>query len=459
LKQAAAVYYETVKKVLLSFNFPDGSCFRLSPADPCLFVRGSLSDSKSHFIAISMHIDDKFIACRFPEDHKAVSRIFESAKWNFTLETMTMVLGVHIHYRRWDPTTGEPGSMELDHEQYIEDAYKKFSPLIPKEKRGSRSVPVTVNVVKSLLAAKPPSWESYSKDRHKQYRSVLGTLSHVANFTHPEIAFAISFASQFMANPAEEHLFMVFGILLYVYTVKGKKIVYRRYSSPTSTNPIRIACDADLGNSKSQRSRTGYCAYLYGMLVTWHSRLQPSVSLSTAEAEYMAIAAAGRFAVWYKLLVGDFGVESCYHYPVRILSDNQSAICIAKNPITHKHSRHIDRRLHWLREQVLAGALHIGFVPTKENVSDIMTKALGKHFFVGHRDSLLLGFRFSDQDTDPRHSFFFWLDSACSTAPAPLTEAQLTFITPLELPAERECPVIWPQHDLGAAVIAAMFDV
>ena len=138
---------------------------------------------------------------------------------------------------------------------------------------------------------------------------------------------------------------------------------------------------------------------------------------------------------------------------MRILSDNQSAICIAKNPITHKHSRHIDRRLHWLREQVLAGALHVGFVPTKENVSDIMTKALGKNFFVGHRDSLLLGFRFSDQDTDPRHSFFFWLDSACSTAPAPPTEAQLTFITVLELPVEREHSAIWTVPDLDAAML------
>ena len=76
-----------------------------------------------------------------------------------------------------------------------------------------------------------------------------------------------------------------------------------------------------------------------------------------------------------------------------------------------------------------------------------MTKALGKNFFIRHRDSLLLGFRCSDQDTDPQQSFFFWLDSACSTLPAPPTDAQLAFIAVLELPVERE------HSDLDAAML------
>ena len=128
------------------------------------------------------------------------------------------------------------------------------------------------------------------------------------------------------------------------------------------------------------------CAYLYGNLVYACSRLQPSVSLSTAEAEYMAIAAAGRFGAWYKMLVGDIGIVCSYREPAIILSDNVSAIRIAQNPITHKHSRHIDRRLHWLRQMTMpqgpvSPTLRILFVPTNLNVSDIMTKAC-PHFLV-----------------------------------------------------------------------------
>lgn len=134
----------------------------------------------------------------------------------------------------------------------------------------------------------------------------------------------------------------------------------------------------------------------------WCSRLQPSVSLSTAEAEYMALAAAGRFAVWYKMLVGDLGIQECYTLPANIFSDNKSCIRIATSPITNKHSRHIDRRLHWMREKTtkqgpLQPALRIGFIGTDDNVSDAMTKGNSSTPFRSHRDKLMHGFKFIEQ--------------------------------------------------------------
>ena len=95
-------------------------------------------------------------------------------------------------------------------------------------------------------------------------------------------------------------------------------------------------------------------------------------------------------------LVGDFGLGSCYHGPFTAHSDNKSAACICKNPITHKHSRHIDRRLHWLREKVsgIDAALRIAFIPTDQNVSDAFTKPNPKDAFRRHRDTLLNGFRY-----------------------------------------------------------------
>jgi len=308
---------------------------------------------------------------------------------------MNLVLGIGIHYQRWDPNTGDKGSLTLDYEQYIVDAYNKFKHLVPAKIRSGRSIPVTAEVVKKLSKATPPDAASYSRERHKNYRSLLGTLSHVANFTHPELAFAISFASQFMANPSEANLTMLLGVLMYAYLAKSKNIKFERNAETNhDKNPIAIACDANLD---IKRSRTGFTAYLYGMLVAWHSRLQTSVSLSTTEAEYMALAAAARFSAWYNILIGDFGIESSYGTPVHIFSDNQSALSIAKNPITHKHSRHIDRRLHWLREQTQAGNLVVAFISTPDNVSDIMTKALALSPFRKHRDHLHLGFLFKDQ--------------------------------------------------------------
>lgn len=308
--------------------------------------------------------------------------------------------------------------MTLSHADHITRTCAKYKHLIPAEKYSPRSSPITASVVSALVAEKPPAADEYDKTRHTNFRSVLGACSHIANFTHPEICFAVSFASQFMANPSEAALIMVLNILLYLLGAAEKVITFTRQSTVPPGSPITVACDADLANSHSnKRSRTGLCAYLYGNLVYACSRLQPSVSLSTAEAEYMAIAAAGRFGAWYKMLVGDIGIVCSYREPAIILSDNLSAIRIAKNPITHKHSRHIDRRLHWLREMTMpqgpvSPTLRILFVPTNLNVSDIMTKACPLPTFRNLRDRLFDGFRFLPSfkpDCNASTSFIFSL--------------------------------------------------
>jgi hypothetical protein len=412
LKQAAAVYYATVKALVLAYRFPDGSSFITSKADPCAFMHGSLAPDSNHYIAFSTHIDDKFIACKTVADKEIVASIFDAAGWKYTLQAMDQVLGVTIDYVIYNPHTQKGGTLALGHTTTITDAYNKYKAKSPKDRRGPRNLPIESSVVAKIVAAGPTSPADYDKERHTLFRSILGTISHIANFTHPEIAFAVSFASQFMANPSAAHLQLVFDILSYLYGVKDKKITFKRQNEACIGSPISVLCDADLGNSHwANRSRTGITAFLFGNLVYWCSRLQPSVSLSTSEAEYMALAAAGRFAVWFKMLMGDLGVTDAYHLPAKVYSDNLAAAAIAKTPITHKHSRHIDRRLHWLREVVssngpVAPQLDVAFVASPENVSDIMTKALPKTPMVKHRDSLFTGYTFRSGVTLPDSSTF-----------------------------------------------------
>ena len=98
-----------MKQMLLAHIFSDGTRFKMSPADPCLFVRGDIESPDSPYVAISTHVDDKFIACRHPRDKDAVAKIFSGAKWNFTMKLMDKVLGVHIKYFWWDPAPDTPG--------------------------------------------------------------------------------------------------------------------------------------------------------------------------------------------------------------------------------------------------------------------------------------------------------------------------------------------------------------
>ena len=113
---------------------------------------------------------------------------------------------------------------------------------------------------------------------------------------------------------------------------------------------------------------------VYGGVVAWKSRRQPTVALSTTEAEYMASADATCQAIWLKLLLSDLGLD--HPTPVPLLSDNQGAIALSKNPVHHKHSKHIALRHHFLREKVEDKSITLDHVPSAENIADLLTKSL-----------------------------------------------------------------------------------
>ncbi len=111
-----------------------------------------------------------------------------------------------------------------------------------------------------------------------------------------------------------------------------------------------------------------------GGAISWLSQKQATVALSTAEAEYIALGSATQEAIWLRRLLSDLKVE--VDTPTDILEDNQGAIAIAKNPVGHKRTKHIDIRYHFIREAVLTGTAHLTYCPTNEMVADILTKPL-----------------------------------------------------------------------------------
>jgi hypothetical protein len=249
---------------------------------------------------------------------------------------------------------------------------------------------------------RPPDAELLSGAQYKLFRSILGKVSHCANFTHPEIGVAVSIVSTHMSSPIQYDLDNAFGILRYLMgTVNNPHATFTlqhndQYNKKNGTgqHPIHLLCDADLSNCReTRRSRTGYCCYLFGNLVGWNARRQKSVSLSTAESEYVALSACAQFGKWFKGLATDMGVEMAYYRPIVILSDSASAITIAESPVQviNKYSKHIERRVHWFREQIRDGTLQVKFVPGTNNIADLFTKCLGKVVFRKYRDSLLKG--------------------------------------------------------------------
>jgi hypothetical protein len=136
-------------------------------------------------------------------------------------------------------------------------------------------------------------------------------------------------------------------------------------------------CDADLGGDRdNSKSTSGYMVKIGSGVVSWSSKLQPFVTLSSTEAEYIAAVAAGKEIKFISNLLQELGYDT--PHPATLLIDNQSTIRVAKNPEHHGRMKHLDRHYNWLREQVEYGVIAPTYLPTDENAADLLTKPLSK---------------------------------------------------------------------------------
>jgi hypothetical protein len=146
-------------------------------------------------------------------------------------------------------------------------------------------------------------------------------------------------------------------------------------------------CDADwAGDLDERKSTTGYAFYVGDGCVSWNSKRQPTVALSTAEAEYMAATQATKEALWLKQLLNELGFTQSQ--AIRIHSDNQGCIALTKNPAYHSRTKHIDIRHHFIRDSVEAGDIELQYCATDDMVADVLTKALARDKHEKHTFSL-----------------------------------------------------------------------
>jgi len=135
--------------------------------------------------------------------------------------------------------------------------------------------------------------------------------------------------------------------------------------------------DADwAGDIDSRRSTTGYLFTIGGVPVSWKSKRQATVALSTAEAEYMALSAATQEVVWLRKFLKNFEIEQSE--ATVIFEDNQGCIALAKNPVAHERTKHIDIRYHFIREQIEENTIDVKYLPTEEMLADLLTKGMTK---------------------------------------------------------------------------------
>ena len=137
---------------------------------------------------------------------------------------------------------------------------------------------------------------------------------------------------------------------------------------------LAAATDSDWDSDQDDRKSTfGACQFIGRYLVSWASKKQNCISLSTAEAEYVAATSACTQLLWMRQTLKEYGVT---YDKVPLLCDNESAIKIAYNPVQHSRTKHIEIHNHFIRDHVAQGDIEIAHVPTKDQLADIFTKPL-----------------------------------------------------------------------------------
>ncbi|KAL1204470.1 Retrovirus-related Pol polyprotein from transposon RE1 [Cardamine amara subsp. amara] len=211
---------------------------------------------------------------------------------------------------------------------------------------------------------------------------MIGSLLYLTA-SRPDICMAVGVCARYQAKPKMSHLLAVKRIIKYVKGTVNLGI----YFTKDTTKELMGFCDADwAGSLDDQRSTSGGCFFMGNNLISWHNKKQNSVSLSTAEAEYIALGSCCTQLMWMKQMAADYGMTS---NSILIYCDNESAINIAKNPVQHSRTKHIDIRHHFIRELVEEKLIVVDHVSTEFQLADLFTKPLDFNRFVSLRKALV----------------------------------------------------------------------
>lgn len=204
------------------------------------------------------------------------------------------------------------------------------------------------------------------------YRRLTGKLNFLSH-TRPNLSFAVQSLSQFMQSPCSRHYQAALHTLQYLCHDPGIGL----FMSPASLFQILAYCNSNWATCpESRRSVSGFFLSLGGSPISWKSKKQPVVSLSSAEGEYSSMRRLVTEIAWIVRLLQDLSAPPLL--PIPLHCDNQAATHITKNPVFHERTKHIELDCHFVREKLLDGLISLSFVPSSSEIAGIFTKALSE---------------------------------------------------------------------------------
>ncbi|KAF7358895.1 Retrovirus-related pol polyprotein [Mycena sanguinolenta] len=271
-------------------------------------------------------------------------------------------LGMAIEY---DPAAG---TLSISSKAYLQRVLERYgmadcNPKSTPLAIGSQIIPSTEPL--------SPADRTFMAD--KPYREATGSLQHAANTTRPDLAFSVGRLATCLENPQPEHWKAVQHLLAYVKGTLDYKITYRR-GGGSGIKPVGWV-DADYAaDLATRRSTSGEVFMMAGGPVSWSSKKQNAVALSTVEAEYIALTRASKQAMWMYSFLSELDMPQ--ERPAILHGDNMGAAALAKDARGHARVKHIDIREHYIRERVADGDIEVVHVESANNLADLFTKVL-----------------------------------------------------------------------------------
>ena len=353
LKQSPRCWNIVLDTFLKSLNFTQ------SNADQCVYIRNN-NEQKT---IIAVYVDDLVIIANLESDVKKVKTALANRFQMKDLGELHYCLGINVLH--------QGSTLKLCQKSYVEQILRKYG----MEHAKPVATPAATDVrLQRDDGSKPVDPVSY--------QSIVGSLLYASIATRPDIAHSVGVLSKFNSCPTETHLTAAKRVLRYLKNTADYGMTYHK-----SKGEIEGFSDASWGDDyDNRRSTSGYVFMNNGGSISWMSKQQSTVALSTAESEYIALFNATKEAVWLRHLHRD--VTQTTSAPTIIQVDNQSAISIANFAKNNKRTKHMDIKFHYTREAIADKSIATTYCPTANMLADIFTKPLAKDRFIYLRAQL-----------------------------------------------------------------------
>jgi hypothetical protein len=347
LKQSGREWYIEACKGLKNLGFYP--CH----GEPSVFTTNDRS------LIIGLYVDDMLI---LGADIRAVKETVKaiSKRWEIKdLGDVSQILGLQVNRDR------EKGILTLSQRPYVEALIKEYGLEDAK--------PITTPISDRNALTKGRTDEILADQN--QYQRAIGSLMWISRGSRFDIQFVVGQLSQHCNSPTVRHWNAVIRVIRYLKGTIDYTTEYRK----DEDSSLRGYCDADYaGDTDDRKSVSGHIFILGGGPVTWTSIKQRCVATSTTESEYIALSEACKQGQWIRGLLISLQRTGYLrrNLAIPINSDNQGCIALAKDPVSHSRTKHIDVRYHYIRELVSFDKTVVGYVPTEDNIADVLTKPL-----------------------------------------------------------------------------------